>query len=281
MILFKRAIDLQNNLQKHRATGQTIGFVPTMGALHQGHLSLIEASRRLNDITVCSIFVNPTQFNDQSDFEKYPITIERDILLLEKERTDILFLPSTAEIYPGGTNALPQYSLGFLETILEGKYRPGHFQGVCQVIEQLLHIIQPNQLFLGQKDYQQCMVLTKLISLIQSPTQIQINPTHRESNGLAMSSRNMRLDEAGKTIAGQIYRTLQFIQQNRTVKPVSQLKKEAVNQLLDAGFEKVDYVEIANAATLAPLTQWDNHTSSVALIAAFLQGVRLIDNLLL
>ena len=281
MILFKQAIDLQNNLRLYRTKGQTIGFVPTMGALHQGHLSLIDASRRLNDITVCSIFVNPTQFNDQADFEKYPVSIEHDILLLEKEQTHILFLPSKSEIYPVGTNSLPNYPLGFLETVMEGKYRPGHFQGVCQVIERLLQIIQPDQLFLGQKDYQQCMVLTKLISLIHSSVQLQINPTHREPNGLAMSSRNMRLDEAGKTIAGQIYLTLRYIQQNLAVNPVSQLKTVAVNQLLDAGFDKVDYVEIAHAETLVPLTHWHKNTPTVALIAAYLQGVRLIDNLLL
>ena len=281
MILIKKSKDLHEKIKNYRSNGKTIGFVPTMGALHQGHLSLIEASKNSNDITICSIFVNPTQFNDKNDFYKYPITIEQDILQLEKVNTDILFLPTSAEIYPSGLDHLKQYTLGFIETVMEGKYRPGHFQGVCQVVENLLNIIQPTQLLLGQKDYQQCMIITKLVELLNSPTQIKIFPTYRESNGLAMSSRNMRLTLEGKNIAGQIIRSLFYIKENVSFNSIDLLKAEAAKQLIDAGFDKIDYIEIVEARTLNPLIVWDNKIPSVALIAAYLQGVRLIDNILL
>jgi pantoate--beta-alanine ligase len=161
MILFKRAAELAAYLETKAREGLLPCFIPTMGALHQGHLSLIKAAKAMNGITVCSIFVNPTQFNDPGDFHKYPVTIEKDIYLLEKQGADLLFLPGIAEIYPDGTDHLERYDLGYLETILEGKYRPGHFQGVCQVMRRLLAIVRPAHLFMGQKDYQQCMVLKK------------------------------------------------------------------------------------------------------------------------
>src|SRR5580698_7040426 len=147
MIVFKRIADLTAWLEKQRNSGKSIGFVPTLGALHEGHISLINISKKASQITVCSIFVNPTQFNDPKDFEKYPVTLEKDIYLLEKNETSILFLPQIEDVYPGGTEELERYDLGYLETILEGKYRPGHFQGVCQVMHRLLKIIQPDCLF--------------------------------------------------------------------------------------------------------------------------------------
>src|SRR3954468_22415594 len=143
MILIKKAADLIQYTNRSRSNSKIIGFVPTMGALHKGHLSLIDASKKNNDLTICSIFVNPTQFNDVKDFEKYPVTLESDVVALEKSGTDILFLPSVKEIYPDGVNITSTYALGYLETILEGKYRPGHFQGVCQVMHRLLEIVRP------------------------------------------------------------------------------------------------------------------------------------------
>src|ERR1700737_4918300 len=162
MILFKRAGDLTRWLKEQHSRGKSIGFVPTLGALHPGHISLIDISKKSTGITVCSIFINPTQFNDPKDFEKYPITIEKDIYLLEKAGTDALFLPEVDDVYPGGTKELEKYELGGLETLLEGKYRPGHFQGVCQVMRRLLDLVAPDDLFMGQKDYQQCMVVRRL-----------------------------------------------------------------------------------------------------------------------
>src|SRR5690348_11900589 len=176
MIIFKKALALQNKLKQLKKSKEKIGFVPTMGALHDGHLALIEQSKSVDTTTVCSIFVNPTQFNDKKDFEKYPVTIENDIYLLEKSNTNILFLPSVDEIYPEGLATNFSYDLGFLETILEGFYRPGHFQGVCRVMDKLLNIVQPDDLFMGQKDYQQCMVIKRLIELNKISTQLHVVP---------------------------------------------------------------------------------------------------------
>ena len=164
MILLKK---LELRIPGHSAEkGKTIGFVPTMGALHAGHISLIKASKNENPITVCSIFVNPTQFNDPKDFEKYPVTIEKDIDMLKEAGCDVLFLPSVEEMYPEGIVTENHYDLGYLETILEGKFRPGHFQGVCMVMQRLLKIVSRIDLYLGQKDYQQCMVIKRLIELM-------------------------------------------------------------------------------------------------------------------
>src|SRR5258706_2937560 len=172
MILFKRVEDLTGWLKEQGSGGKSIGFVPTLGALHPGHISLIDISKKTTDVTVCSVFVNPTQFNDPKDFQKYPITIEKDIFLLEKAGTDALFLPEAGELYPGGTKDLEKYELGRLETLLEGKYRPGHFHVACQVMRRLLDIVVPDDLFMGQKDYQQCMVVRRLLEIMQSSTRL-------------------------------------------------------------------------------------------------------------
>src|ERR1700753_3477170 len=184
MIVFKKAGDLASWLDKQRSEGRSIGFVPTMGALHQGHISLIAISKKATSLTVCSIFVNPTQFNDPKDFQKYPITIEKDIALLEKADTDILFLPEVSEMYPTGTSGLEHYDLGPLETLLEGKFRPGHFQGVAQVMQRLLNIVRPDDLFMGSKDYQQCMVVQRLIEIMALPAVLHRCPIVREPDGL-------------------------------------------------------------------------------------------------
>jgi pantoate--beta-alanine ligase len=249
-----------------------------MGALHEGHISLVERSRQDNSITVCSIFVNPTQFNDPKDFEKYPITIEQDLQMLEQSGCDLLFLPSGDEIYPNGLPATEAYELGYLETILEGKYRPGHFQGVCMVMKRLLDIVRPDNLYLGQKDFQQCMVIKKLIRDFFPSTQVEVCPIIREPDGLAMSSRNKRLDNEARKQAPAIYRALKKIGENIGTQTLQSLKTAAAKDLEDQGF-KVDYVEIADAATLQPATQWNRKQQSVALAAAFLGDVRLIDNL--
>jgi len=282
MILFKKAADLRNWLDVQEEKGNAIGFVPTMGALHSGHISLIAYSRLANPLTVCSIFVNPTQFNDASDFEKYPITIENDIRLLEEAGCDVLFLPSVKEMYPGGANPAMHYDLGYLETVLEGKFRPGHFQGVCMVVQRLLEITQPSNLYLGQKDYQQCMVITKLVELMGSSKKINVTicPTLREPDGLAMSSRNMRLNKEEREKAVTISRVLDFIIAAIRPGDLSLLKQEAYAKLEQAGF-RVDYVAIAGASDLSPVDDWDGKQKLVALVAAFMNEVRLIDNMLL
>jgi pantoate--beta-alanine ligase len=265
MILLKKGVDLHKWLDVQQKMGKKIGFVPTMGALHQGHISLISASKKENSITACSIFVNPTQFNNPQDLEKYPVTIEKDIDMLEEAGCDVLFLPSVTEIYPTGFQPDRHYELGFLESLLEGEFRPGHFQGVCMVVDRLLQLVNPDRLYLGQKDYQQCMVINKLVELTgkKEQTEVKICPTLRETNGLAMSSRNLRLSETERKTAATIYRSL---------------NKDAMNMLEDAGF-RIDYFYIGDACNLSPVHTWDGKQKLVALVAVFLNEVRLIDNL--
>jgi pantoate--beta-alanine ligase len=276
MILYKQAKPLTNYLTEQKETGTAIGFVPTMGALHQGHLSLLAQAKKEGDLVVCSIFVNPTQFNNPDDFNKYPITIEKDIELLIANGCDVLFLPPVEEIYPAGYKA-KHYDLGDLETVLEGHYRPGHFQGVCQVIDRLLEIVNPSRLYLGQKDYQQCQVIQRLLSLTgRTELSLVIAPTIREQDGLAMSSRNLRLTKEQRAKAPALFKELSQAKKELVLKPIDQIKSMAIQHLSQEGF-KVDYFEIADAKSLTPAT--DTAKPSVALVAAYLDDVRLIDNL--
>ena len=280
MIIFKHPKDLQSYIQNGAIDPNSIGFVPTMGALHKGHISLIQTARVENSLVVASIFVNPTQFTDQLDFEKYPSTIEADILTLEHSGCDILFLPSVADIYPNGNTANQQYNLGHLDTILEGKYRPGHFQGVCQIVHLLLQIISPGKLYLGQKDYQQCLVIKKMISLLHIGTSVIICPTQREPDGLAMSSRNVRLTTIERQKATFIFKMLNYINENSKAEDLEKLEQIVQNKLTEQGF-KVEYVAIADQLTLENIQYRDKPSTPVALIAAYINQVRLIDNLIL
>lgn len=280
MIIFKNIRELRSYLGQQKEKNAIIGFVPTMGALHQGHISLISLARQSCQVVVASIFVNPTQFNDPNDFEKYPVTIDKDINMLENAGCDVLFLPSVAAMYPDGLKSKKKYDLGYLETVLEGSSRPGHFQGVCQVVERLLEIVQPAKLFVGQKDYQQCMVVNRLVDLMKIKTEVIIAPTQRESDGLAMSSRNMRLSAEARATAPNIYKILVWIKDTIAPGPVEDIVSKACNKLEQAGFIP-DYVSIANAETLELVETWDGKTKLVALTAAFIDEVRLIDNLVL
>ena len=280
MILFKKTNDLIKHLDNQRILGKKIGFVPTMGALHEGHLSLVRLSKAATDLTICSIFVNPTQFNDPADFEKYPITTDKDIALLLTAGCDLLFLPAVSEMYPEGIMGKPEYDLGDMETLLEGKFRPGHFQGVCQVVHQLLAQVNPHDLFLGQKDYQQCMVIDRLMQQtgFKETVKLHICPTLRETDGLAMSSRNRRLNESDRKKAASIFRTLSYLKQQLHTVSLDALLQTASDQLEQEGF-RTDYLVVADAASLQPVSTWDGSQKLVALVATFLGGVRLIDNL--
>lgn len=282
MVLFKKAKDLHKWLDAQRQNGKKIGFVPTMGALHKGHISLLKTSIENNKVSVCSIFVNPTQFNDPKDFTKYPITIEKDILLLENNGCDVLFLPSLEEIYPDGVAQNRHYELGELEFVFEGKFRPGHFQGVCMVVHRLLEIVKPDNLYLGQKDYQQCMVIKKLIELIGMSDKITINtcPTLREPDGLAMSSRNMRLSEKERAVANTIYQCLIMIKEKLQLSETLNLLAKANKILKDAGF-RPDYFALTDAGTLSPVSNWDGKQRLVVIAAVYLNETRLIDNMLI
>lgn len=280
MIIFKSASDLSSHLQALQNAGKTIGFVPTMGALHAGHLSLLTASKKENDHTVCSIFVNPTQFNNPDDFNQYPVTIERDIEAMVAADCDVLFLPSVKEIYPAD-HIKKHYDLGILEHVLEGHYRPGHFQGVCEVVDRLLTIVHPNRLYLGQKDYQQCMVIKKLVELTgRSALELRFIDTKREQSGLAMSSRNLRLNSAETEKARIISEALKYIRHSYPTETIVEVKEKAVNMLREEGFQ-IDYVEIADATNLLPLLQYEKEKKAIALVAASINNIRLIDNMLL
>lgn len=278
MIIFKKAQDLTQYIENQLNNGKKVGCIPTMGALHYAHIELVKQAMTENDIAVCSIFVNPVQFNNITDFEKYPSTIAADILQLENIGCDILFLPETAEIYPDGTANPPYYPIGYLDNTLEGAHRPGHFQGVCWVVDRLLQIIKPHKLYLGLKDYQQVMVIKKMIQLKKYEVQIIPVNTLREAGGLAASSRNMRLSTNGRQQATGIYETLLFLKKHIKPGELKELEQQAVALLTLKGF-KVDYVEIADEATLTLPESWDGKKKLRALIAASLEDVRLIDNM--
>lgn len=280
MILFKEADAIENAIRLHKKNGKQIGYVPTMGALHKGHMHLIENAQKGSGITVCSIFVNPTQFNDPADYKKYPVTIDKDIYMLESAGTDIVYLPAAREIYPDGTSTLESYDLGYLETVLEGKFRPGHFQGVCQVMSRLLTTIRPQRLYMGQKDYQQCMVVKRLIEILKLDTELIICATVREPDRLAMSSRNKRLNEEERKKAVGIFKALDFIKENIRPGNLTRLKNDAITIIKKHNF-KIDYLEIAEADALRLTDDWDGKQKLVALAAGFMNEVRLIDNMLL
>lgn len=232
------------------------------------------------DLTICSIFVNPVQFNDPKDFEKYPVSTEKDIQMLYHAGTDVLFLPSVGDIYPQGQTGLETYDLGPLETLLEGRYRPGHFQGVSQVMSRLLRLFQPDHLFMGQKDFQQCLVVQRLIEIMHLPVHFHTVPTVREADGLAQSSRNRRLTAEQRKNAVAISQALIDIRGKLSFGDAGELLRKA-REKLDAAHFKTDYISIARASDLQPIIDWNGKEKAVALIAAFQGDVRLIDNMLL
>lgn len=276
MIIYRKIAALKANLEILRETVK-LGFVPTMGALHDGHLQLLRKAREENAFTILSIFVNPVQFNDPGDFKKYPVTLEEDIEKLLREGCDILFLPHQDEMYPQGLKPVESLDLGLLDTVLEGSSRPGHFQGVCRVVDLLLSIVEPAQLYMGQKDYQQCMVISRLLKITGRSTQLVICDTEREWDGLAMSSRNMRLTEEQRKIAPEIYQLLQYFEKNLTSGNLSYMKDYGYATLNEKGF-RVDYIAFVNAESLKNISSWDGKEAVVALIAAFIDDIRLIDN---
>jgi pantoate--beta-alanine ligase len=285
MQIFRDTTSLTECIEQTKKNAKAIGFVPTMGALHQGHLSLIDNAKRQTDFTICSIFVNPTQFNNPEDFRLYPSQIENDLKLLNAALCDAVFIPSPEEIYPEGLNTLPHYELGYLETIMEGKYRPGHFQGVCQVVDRLLQIVNPDLLFLGQKDLQQCKVIERLLEITGKKKDIKliICSTVREQDGLAMSSRNQRLTEAERKKSVAIFEVLSAFKTAYGNGSFKEIKKQ-IGQLLEQEGIKLEYLELVNSATLEILTDWPQpeiNVSTSVCIAAYLGKIRLIDNMIL
>jgi len=278
MIVFKHIQDLQEYVREAKAAGHTAGFVPTMGALHNGHISLVAASKKENQLTICSIFVNPTQFNDPEDFKKYPITIEKDLALLNDAGCDVVFLPQVSEMYPKGLDEQSPFDFGEIEKVLEGHYRPGHFDGVGIIVYKLLLAAEPNNIYMGAKDFQQCMIVKSLIRQASLPVQLHIRPTLRETDGLAMSSRNTRLSAEDREKAPELFIALNYIKDNQTRERFNTLRNITQQQLGDAGFT-VDYLALADADTLELLHEFDPTRHMQVLVAASIHGVRLIDNL--
>jgi len=277
MQLIETIAELKNWQQENSA--KTIGLIPTMGALHRGHLSLIEASKVIDDLTICSIFVNPTQFNEASDLEKYPRTLQKDIQGLYKAGADAVFIPEIIEIYPKSGFELPTFQLDQLTNVLEGTYRPGHFDGVVQVVYRLLDLVQPSRLYMGLKDFQQQAIIGEMLRQMKSAIELVPCPIIRATDGLAMSSRNRRLSEEERAIAPNIYETLQGAKQTWKAQfAPSSIKANATQQLEKAGF-KVDYFEIVDATTLEEIKVFDESANAIICVAAWLGGIRLIDNL--
>jgi len=251
-----------------------------MGALHEGHLSLLKEAQQIADIVVCSIFVNPTQFNDPSDLEKYPRPEENDLQLLQEMGCDVAFLPSVEEMYPS-TEEPWHLDLGNLEQLWEGEKRPGHFQGVTQIVYKLFRLVAPDIACFGQKDFQQVMVIQRLIELKKLPVRLHIVPTVRNEEGLALSSRNMRLSEAGKQKALALYRALSHMKRHFKDHDLNRLRQEAIDILHQEKEIDIEYLAICETRSLQEIDHIDPAKKHVALLVAWVEGVRLIDNMLL
>lgn len=275
MKTFKTRQAIRQYLNEHPQL--SVGFVPTMGALHNGHLSLIKRSKSENDITVCSIFVNPTQFNDPADLEKYPRPIEADMAKLEATGCDILFAPEVSEMYDG--NEQWHLDIGPLEHLLEGEFRPGHYQGVMQVVYKLLDIVKPANLYMGQKDYQQFLVVQRMVELLNLQVNMVMCPIERESDGLAMSSRNVHLSDTERKRALALSKTLNYIKDHFDVSREAELEEQAMEMLAAEEGVEPEYFRIVDGKTLYPATPAS--ASVVALTAAKVGKTRLIDNVLI
>ncbi len=277
MIIFNTTAEIAEYLQNLRNSGKTTGFVPTMGALHAGHLSLIGQAQQGNDVVICSIFVNPTQFNDPADLEKYPRPIADDIKKLEAAGCGILFNPPVNEMY--AAHEQWHLDIGEPEHLLEGAFRPGHYQGVTQVVYKLFNIVKPNRAYFGQKDYQQFMVISKMVELLHLPVTLVMCPIVRETDGLAMSSRNIHLSADERQHALILSETLKWVKDHFDKTHIPQLQAEATKQIGAEPGVQLEYFEIADGDSLHPANQ--NTTNFVALVAARVGNTRLIDNMLM
>jgi pantoate--beta-alanine ligase len=277
MIVYRTKTDLTGHLLSLQDEGKTIGLVPTMGALHQGHMSLVEKARAENDIVVVTIFVNPTQFNDPSDLDHYPRTLDQDLELLRQLEADLVFVPSIKEMYPEEDTQI--FDLGNLDKVMEGKHRQGHFNGVAQIVSKLFLLIRPHRTYFGQKDFQQLVVIRRLVEILELNLSIVSCPIIRENDGLAMSSRNTSLSKEERKLAPFIYETLVKAREKKeTLNPLQ------VKEWVNLQFEKqsaldLEYFEIVEDKGLMSIDEWGEKLNKVACLAVLLGEVRLIDNL--
>lgn len=277
MQVTKTRNELTRILEGLKKEGKTIGFVPTMGALHNGHLSLVKESKSKSDVTVVSIFVNPTQFNDVEDLKRYPRTLEKDVEFLQTVNCDIIFAPSVEEIYP--TEDTRKFNFGTLEAIMEGSRRPGHFNGVGQVVSRLFDIVKPHKAFFGMKDFQQVAIIKEMVRQLKLDVQIIPCPIIRQEDGLALSSRNALLDEDHKKNAPHIYATLKKARNLASQMGVSELKKWITNEINSNPYLETEYVEIVDDTTLKVIENWSEKGIKVACVAIYAGPIRLIDNI--
>ncbi|HWZ16490.1 MAG TPA: pantoate--beta-alanine ligase [Mucilaginibacter sp.] len=277
MKIFTTRKALQKHLLLTRDANKTIGLVPTLGALHEGHISLIKQAQEYNDEIVCTIFVNPTQFNDPKDLEKYPRTIEADIRMLEHANCDVLFSPDEKEMYDD--NEQWHLNIGSLENLLEGKFRPGHYQGVTQIVYKLFSLVKPDTAFFGQKDYQQFLIISKMVELLKIPVELVMCPIKREPDGLAMSSRNIHLTADDHEHALILSKTLEWVKSNFDRAKIKTLKNEAESMISQVPGIALEYFEIVDGETLLPAAE--DSKKIVALVAARAGKTRLIDNMIL
>lgn len=278
MITLYTIKDLQKAVSTSKNEEKTIGFVPTMGALHQGHISLVKKCCEQNDVCIVSIFVNPTQFNNPTDLEKYPRTIEEDTKILKEAGADIVFVPSVQEIYPEPDNC--QFDFGLLDKVMEGKFRPGHFNGVAQVVSRLFDIVKPDRAYFGEKDFQQLAIIRQMVRQLNIPVEIVPMPIRREDSGLAMSSRNQRLTGDQKTEAVNIYRILSDSKALYNQKTVDEVRIWVVESINKIPFLEVEYFEIVDGNTLQQIVDWKDTDYAVGCITVFCGEVRLIDNII-
>ena len=277
MKVLKSKKTLIDYVERQREMGKKIGFAPTMGALHEGHLSLYKAAKKENDEVISSIFVNPTQFNNPDDFQKYPKTLEKDLELLEKAGVDAVYVPNVEEMYPDGLNS-KKYDFDGLENEMEGKYRPGHFDGVGTIVEELFRQVQPHNAYFGEKDYQQLAIIKKMVEKTKLPVKIHGVPTLREEDGLAMSSRNVRLTETQRKEATIIYETLTKVKEWFKVISLEEIKQKVTDIFRNSNFE-LEYFVIADEKTLKETDFFYKDKNYRAFIVAYADDVRLIDNM--
>ncbi len=278
MEVFRDVAGIQQYITKHRINLNSIGLVPTMGALHEGHINLIRASQKENDITVCSIYVNPTQFNNQSDLTNYPRRLDEDMALLEKEGCDVLFAPKNEEMYP--ETPVLQFHFGNLEKTMEGKFRNGHFNGVGIIVSKLLNIVTPDKAYFGQKDIQQYFIVKQLTKDLSFPVELIRVPTLRELDGLALSSRNLRLSPILRKKASLIYKALvqsgELLKKGKSVEEIKTFVKEL---FLDDKDFKLEYFEVADGDSLDIINHSPPKGEVFLCVAAYLGDIRLIDNI--
>ncbi len=260
-------------------SGNTIGFVPTMGALHEGHLDLVSKAVHENETVVCSIFVNPVQFNNPDDLEKYPRTLEEDKRMLEQAGCHVLFHPGVSEMYPGPP--AEKYDFGLLEQVMEGRFRPGHFNGVAIVVKRLFDLVKPDRAYFGEKDYQQLLIIKALVRMCHIPVKIVPCPTVREADGLAMSSRNRRLSPEHRRLAPEIRQSLLSLKASGNAVPLEQAIQLAIKRIEANTPFRVEYLEVSDAVSLMPATHWQAFPSLVCCTAVWAGDVRLIDNILI